>query len=433
MNFIFLLLIILLQIECFSFTIIVLPFKKYTKYVSKKNYIEYLYKNDLFINFEIGTPIQSIPLFLSFNDLPTYIIGKNLNGQYNPLISQTLKNISFKEEVYFFQKFYKGYIINETIEFKNIKNEKEKIKDISLVLATSFNNINEIKSVLGLSINGITSFLNQNLIYELKMNKITESMIWTLIFNNENEGEIIIGNNPHNYNKSYNEEFFKQVKAEKRLGTAIYWDFIFNKVYSNDKLIDDDVKGYLDIEFGLIKGSLNYKKFIENNFLNENNLCKKYYAFNFITEYYICDLKSNIKKFPKIIFEQMELKFNFELTYEDVFEKREDGYYCKIVFEEKDNNKIFVLGQPFLKKYQIVFNADRKLMGIYINPNINYFNLLLWCIIIFLIIIISILLLLIYQKYIKKSRKIRANELDEDFLYKTQTDNNNQDDNKLIN
>ncbi len=427
MNFIFLLLIILLQIECFSFTIIVLPFKKYTKYISKKNYIEYLYKNDLFINFEIGTPIQSIPLFLSFNDLPTYIIGKNLNGQYNPLISQTLKNISFKEEVYFFQKFYKGYIINETIEFKNIKNEKEKIKDISLVLATSFNNINEIKSVLGLSINGITSFLNQNLIYELKMNKITESMIWTLIFNNENEGEIIIGNNPHNYNKSYNEEFFKQVKAEKRLGTAIYWDFLFNKVYSNNKLIDDDVKGYLDIQFGLIKGSLNYKKFIEKNFLNETNLCKKNYAFNNSIEYYICDLKSNIKNFPKIIFEQMELKFNFELTYEDVFEKRDDKYYCKIVFEDKNNDKIFVLGQPFLKKYQIVFNADRKLMGIYINQKFNYFNLFLWFIIIILIIIISILLILIYQKYIKKPRKVRANELEEDFLYNIQTDNNNQD------
>ena len=104
MNFIFLLLILLLQIEFFSFTIIVLPFKKYTKYNSKKNYIEYLYKNDLFINFEIGTPSQSIPLFLSFEDLPTYIIGKSLNGEYNPLISQTLKNISFEEEVFFFSK-----------------------------------------------------------------------------------------------------------------------------------------------------------------------------------------------------------------------------------------------------------------------------------------------------------------------------------------
>ena len=427
MNFIFLLLILLLQIEFFSFTIIVLPFKKYTKYNSKKNYIEYLYKNDLFINFEIGTPSQSIPLFLSFGDLPTYIIGKSLNGEYNPLISQTLKNISFKEEVFFFQKFHKGYIINETIEFKNIKNEKEKIKDISLVLATSFNSGNEIKSVLGLSINGLTSFLNQNLIYELKTNSITESMIWTLIFNNENEGEIIIGNNPHNYNKSYKEEDLKQVKAEKRLGTAIYWDFLFNKVYSNNKLIDDDVKGYLDIQFGLIKGSLNYKKFIEKNFLNETNLCKKNYAFNNSIEYYICDLKSNIKNFPKIIFEQMELKFNFELTYEDVFEKRDDKYYCKIVFEDKNNDKIFVLGQPFLKKYQIVFNADRKLMGIYINQKFNYFNLFLWFIIIILIIIISILLILIYQKYIKKPRKVRANELEEDFLYNIQTDNNNQD------
>ena len=427
MNFIFLLLILLLQIEFFSFTIIVLPFKKYTKYNSKKNYIEYLYKNDLFINLEIGTPSQSIPLFLSFEDLPTYIIGKSLNGEYDPLISQTLKNISFKEEVYFFQKFHKGYIINETIEFKNIKNEKEKIKDISLVLATSFNSGNEIKSVLGLSINGLTSFLNQNLIYELKTNGITESMIWTLIFNNENEGEIIIGNNPHNYNKSYKEEDLKQVKAEKRLGTAIYWDFLFNKVYSNNKLIDDDVKGYLDIQFGLIKGSLNYKKFIEKNFLNETNLCKKNYAFNNSIEYYICDLKSNIKNFPKIIFEQMELKFNFELTYEDVFEKRDDKYYCKIVFEDKNNDKIFVLGQPFLKKYQIVFNADRKLMGIYINQKFNYFNLFLWFIIIILIIIISILLILIYQKYIKKPRKVRANELEEDFLYNIQTDNNNQD------
>ena len=423
MSFIFSLFIIFLQIQSFSFSIIVLPFKKYSTYIEKTNYIEYLYNNDLFINFEIGIPSQSIPLFLSFEDLPTYIIGKKLNGLYNPSISQTLKNISFREEIFFLQKFHTGYIINETIEFQNIKKEKEKIKDISLILATSFNSGHKIKSILGLSINGMISLQNQNFIFELKTNKIIESMVWTLKFNNENEGEIIIGNLPHYYSKNFEEENLKLVKAEKRLGSAVYWDFLFNKVYYNDTLFDDDVSGYLDVEFGLIKGSLNYKQFIENKFLNEENLCKKNFAFKNSVEYYVCDLKSKIKNFPKIIFEQMELKFNFELNYEDVFEKREDGYYCKIVFDDKENKKIFVLGQPFLKKYQIVFDSDRKLMGIYTKKAINYFNIFLWFIILFLVIIIVILVILINQRYIKIKRKIKANELDEDFLYQPQINN----------
>ena len=71
-------------------------------------------------------------------------------------------------------------------------------------------------------------------------------------------------------------------------------------------------------------------------------------------------------------------------------------------------------GNVFLQKYTIVFEQDRKLIGFYKQKEFSFSYS--WIIVISLgIVIIS----LIYYIYIllKKKRKIRANELIENFEY----------------
>ena len=78
----------------------------------------------------------------------------------------------------------------------------------------------------------------------------------------------------------------------------------------------------------------------------------------------------------------------------------------------------FILGKIFLKKYQIIFEPDRKIIGIYIKKNLNILSITLWVITVILSIIIISLIIIILKRYNNKPRKIRANELDEEFIYK---------------
>ena len=84
--------------------------------------------------------------------------------------------------------------------------------------------------------NGLTTIKKENIIHQFKEKKIIDSMVWTLKYKNENEGEFIIGGYPHEYDKNYEEKNLKNVKAEMRVG-AVFWDYIFGKVYSNQIFI----------------------------------------------------------------------------------------------------------------------------------------------------------------------------------------------------
>ena len=129
-NFFFIIISIFHRIKV---SVIVFPFKKYTQYIKNTNYIEYLLNNDIYIDFKIGTPYQTIPLFLSIDDYPSYISGEELNEKYNRNSSSSYKQISFREEMFYFENFLSGYVSNETIEIINVKGEKEKIQNFAFI------------------------------------------------------------------------------------------------------------------------------------------------------------------------------------------------------------------------------------------------------------------------------------------------------------
>jgi hypothetical protein len=69
-----------------------------------------------------------------------------------------------------------------------------------------------------------------------------------------------------------------------------------------------------------------------------------------------------------------------------------------------------------MKKYQLIYDLDRKIIGLYKGNSSKGFNFY----ILFLIILILVIIGLIYYIffYIKTPRKIRANELEDDnYLY----------------
>ena len=75
------------------------------------------------------------------------------------------------------------------------------------------------------------------------------------------------------------------------------------------------------------------------------------------------------------------------------------------------------MGEPFFKKFNMIFNQEKKIVGFYSDFNKikkNYDKII---IIFLLICLVFCLLFFIFKIYFKKNKKIRANELEDNYVY----------------
>ena len=137
---------------------------------------------------------------------------------------------------------------------------------------------------------------------------------------------------------------------------------------------------------------------------------------------YKCSESLNIKNFPKIQLYHYSLNYTFEFDGNELFIKDEfeKQYVFLISFIEKQSR--WYLGEIFLRKYMTIFNEEEQYIGFYIHPNekSNFFNFSKTILIIFVfIIMMCIIIILSYYlwKAHKNKRKIRANELEDNYEY----------------
>ena len=154
--------------------------------------------------------------------------------------------------------------------------------------------------------------------------------------------------------------------------------------------------------------------------------------------YFYCEENVDITKFENIYLTTKNKEMNFVLDYNDLFLKIDNYYYFLILFNEDIND--WILGHIFLNKYTIVFNPEKKTIGWYYDSNMddnldikknnNAIVIFIILSIIFLFVIIGLLVYIFY--YRPKYRKIRPNELEENFDYSPKdNDINSKNDNKL--
>ncbi len=407
MKFFFnILLTLIIKIES---SYIKLPFKKFSTYQKETNYIDYLEKNDIIIIFEIGTPYQSIPIFINFDLYSFYISGQKLNGKYNENMSSSL--IQKKQKSYFYSEVIReGYESKDKFKLNDLSNKEIIINDLNFIIPTKINEYkinNFIESSLGLKIQDSPDIKNFGFLYNLKEKEIIDSYGWTINYLNNEEGELIIGGYPHEYDKKYDISKFKNTKAETR-GAQVYWDLRFQYFLSNKQNFRY-FNGQFDIAFGFIQANFIYKDYIINEFFQFKKSCMNYNNSKY--DYFICDSNENISDFPSLLLNNKELNFSFEFNYKDLFIKKDNQIYFLIVFRnEYSGIEYWILGKPFFKKYQLVFESDRKLIGIYIGKEKNQLNVS-WIIVFVLFIILIILIIYIINKYKNLPKKIKANEL----------------------
>ena len=401
-----------------------------------------------FSEMEIGTPPKKIVSYINIyssnskiGDLK-YLYSGKYGNLYKSNESSSFINISSINE--------KESICEENINlFANFKDYMENKSNLFSNFCFQIdNNINDINSSglnIGLSLddnNSTTNFMRQ--LYE---RKIITSYILSFEYIDNDKGMIILGNLPHNYlPEKYTEENFQSFYSNQPRNMLITNFFIsFDEIFSANNSgkikISEKVSGNIVLNSGLIVGTNEYFKFIENNFFDEYvklNICQKNNTNIVLNDYIIfsCNENENLKfeKFPNLTFVKKLENLTFEFTYKDLFKKIGKRYYFLITFLPKGINKYWRIGNPFFIKYTFVYNGDSKTIGFYTykkinkskDKNINQKNDKLE-IEISLIIIISILILLFVifaisigfycGKKLNSNRKKHANELDDNYEY----------------
>ncbi len=424
--------LILIFINKYIYSIITIPFKRiYKEKITENNIMKVLLYNDLQITIEIGNPSQSFPVLIKLQQSPTFIMSSNYTGnikKFNPNSSSTFFPTGKSIEKYQQLHCLDGYYVKDSII---IGNEKIKIDNFEFILANEISTGSSIISgEIGLILYAQGIIQNTKFLYQLKFKKIIEKEVFSLEYTKENEGNLIIGDYLHNFdNKKFKEEdlLYANVGLPKEI---TQWSFVIDKVYSNGILIENNTKVKLNYEFGFIDGSKDYYEKVYKNFFKDylnKNICREVHLNDSLSRYYIeCDDMIEYKNFPELIFRNDFLKYNFTFTYEDLFMKYKNKYYFLILFKWYIDKWNF--GYPFFKKYQIFFDADRKIFGLYPNKTItnnnNKFNFSPWILVFIfaLLFITTFIILLIFIKYFKKTRKIRANELEDNFEYLPQYD-----------
>ena len=404
---------------------VIIPFKNYIQENLNRNIFENLYITKITSTLKIGTPLQEIELYIQLQD--DNIIILNSDSKYcsskikcfNSKVSETFKT-NDKEE----------YDVN----LPQVESAKRSTDNLDLNSETKINNVeflltNEIlykkSGILGLRMPDKKAQFN--LIKQLKTKDIINSYIFFIYFpdkNNKYEGQIIIGEYPHDFNsKKYKKENMEKRQVSYTPTTTLGQDYIFQckKIFYGDELVVKEQDISFIFESELFRASFKLKEILEENFFNKylkKNECEiKIYKETIIknSTYIVCKNSIDISKMKPLKFQIEDYLEEIILTPEDLFLKVNNDLVFLIYFEDYWKMK-WTFGYTFFRKYMVFFDQDSKMIGFYLEKKgqngISIFTIF-FCV--FLFGVILFLAFNIYQ-LIKRKKKIKAKELIEDLL-----------------
>ena len=382
--------------------------------------IQSLEKINYYTLIKIGNPHKEIKFYFTFNRPEIFICSEKMkNSLYQESKSNTYKlNYNVPKEFYN-GIFNEGFLSLEKFYLSNKTNNiKEIIENFNFILATRAIYLNYHPCEIGLSLPDYYTTIEYNFINQLKEKKLINSIIWNIKILNNNEGILVFGLLPHEYNKKdYNLNDFKNTKTIK-LNTNLIWGLEFSKITIGKKnIILKQNKCKIEINSGFIIQTYEIMKEFENLFFNkyiQQNICNKSIYNN--KYFFYCNKDLKIKSFPSMSFINKELNYIFNIDYKDLFIEIYDKYYFLILFSNSELSEECILGEIFIRKFQLIFDEKNKAIGLYITINKSNFIKLIFII---LLIIIVFIIGLYFGLLLKKQRKIRANELEDQFIYES--------------
>ncbi len=467
--------------------IAVLPFKTFhfpnranTEQFSSRDFMDIIHNSLIYLDIEISKDIkrdkltqeigsmllnnkQFLTLFVVIDNDDFYISDNYfLNEQkkkichYSPFLSSSyevikdpnIKNLKNSVMSSDYIKIFNNKNIksdNEQLIKINFRHSYDNIKNISFAcgcvgLLSSIDNseinkksnfINQIKDILG------TTDYSFSIQYNPKDN-----------FDDMDEGILIIGE--ESLERVNNQNLIPIYAKPKGYNTKLQWEFDINKITVGNKSIEN-IDEYFDT---IIKASIDgiqipYFFYMELNsiFFNKyysQNICQKELTNNlYVVISCNSDLftQQDIESFPEINFFKYNVGFNFTFTGKDLFTKKGDKYFFKMIIYFQNHFKCFYFGRLFLKKYKVIFNSEFKSMYFFENnKNITLMknevkknSTMISIGFIFVGVLFLIIGIFLGRRYCIKRRKLYANELEDDnYAYETKEKEKNKKENKLI-
>ena len=456
LNFFFI--IIMLSNIIYINSIIYLPFKTKTKFFST----DIFFSQYLSTNFEMGTPPQYIEAEIDFQEMDFHLSYTRhyINFSYNKSLSNSYLNTTNYHIST--NNFISGCRANETFYFYNTEklSEKNEYKNIPFFMSTATDQKFGAVLAFAISYKGLRNF-----VYSLKYGKAIISYTWTLQFNDLNNGLLIIGDEPHMYNDTfYDGNKLKYTKIYNDRNLLSNWCFELNKIKIGNNSINLNINNKNNVLLNVIRPELGgliapweyyvslknifFEKYLENNickeisFLEKNISNNNFYNAEKIEFYKIECTKekfglNDIKNLPLIQFENIPINYSFIFSGEDLFFQENDNKYTFQIYFA--NVSYWYTGRLFLYKYQLVFNEDNKLIGFYTgkkeNNNSKIIIVFKICLIIFIFLFCLFLFFVFYKKIkiiLLKNSKKNALELEEDFTYKKDSDEDDKYNDNLL-
>ena len=294
MEEIYLFLILFLKINNIS-SYIILPFSfsvknntnhKINCLIEPENYFRYYMKNTIYTEIKINEKLVnfklSMDIFSTFiseqiyqpknKDRQEIIINKNFSLNYININKAKIFNDSF----YFYNipLNYSGKI-NELIKFNNFTFfQVNKYEDNSIDKDDSVIGLNRIKGspymIITDDFDNIGSKYEEqtNLINQLKNRKIINSEIFSIKYENlKEEGKIIIGDFPHEYdNFNYHEKNLFYNKVTCYTCPPFNYFSRFTELFYNNQSLYVIITFEISIDHGFIEAPLNVKKYFDSFF-----------------------------------------------------------------------------------------------------------------------------------------------------------------------
>lgn len=472
----------ILKEENTSSNIAILPFKifyptePYNKYrYPSREYINTIHLSVPYLEIEIGKNIkninlskeeelkiknnkQFITLFLSINDNSFYIEDnffsdneeKNMLCRYSSKIStsyelEPTKNIVQGHKDYVistdFFKIYNDFTLTNydmiKIEFKHFFDDIEKMPfACGKIGILPFENKKKFE-------------YNQNLFNQIHNNIKNIDYSFSFKFNNEDKkdnGLLVIGY--ESIEKNNNVELISVYSKQNYYSDKFEWRFEIDQITidnENYDFINEEIIIMTDIEG--IEVPYPFHNKLDKLFFNKyykSKICQS----DIINDIYIvtyCNstqfTASDIKKFPLINFYKTQIGYNFTFLGDELFYEKDGVYIFKMISYLERYKIDFHFGRIFLKKYKIIFNPESKLMLFYknniknekseLNTQEKNIGLLVTSYIFIGFLFLSIGIYF-SRKYCNMSRKIYANELEDDNYVYQSSNKNNKKERKLI-
>ena len=471
------------------------PIYKYN-YSNPSQIMQTIVSTKVYGSLEIGTPKKEIELPIDFNSNDFYISD-------NPI-----DFFEEKENLFSDIKFYSSLNSSSRIPLEDIYLDGNNFDLGEYSLESFF--FNDKKYELGFylpiqlnypesggiglllqSSSAATPNEDKTFFKILKDKNLIKSYYWSIFYNSkeitkEEEGFLLLGSLPHELENNlgyYNHSYFNnselknidnKISRELLLNQFEIDDIIAFKGNDSNKTIDDffinktNNKDFKNIQLNYHSRGIQapyflldkYETIFEPYILRGECFKDSFYYIERKIFFYCKNNKQTIneikKFFPGFNFISKGLENNFYLISDDLFLEKEDYIFCLLYFHNNiySENK-WIMGKPFLKNYQFIFNPDNKQIYFYLNKENDESNkntekesnlpkekisiTLMIVIISIAIVIISVICFILFKCYLieKYNRKKRANELDDDYDYIQKSDKENQssnnNDNLIIN